>query len=155
MTTEEEIRYDRNLLGVEHPFGPFLITREMILEFSASTGEVNPLSTNEEKAKASAHGGLIAPPTFCNLFMTGIRRPDIRLEFGDTGLLARQTIENLAPIRPGDTLDATITLKEVYTKRGRSGKMVFSVWEINFTNQEDKVVTRVCESFVRKKSQEP
>lgn len=151
MSTEEEIKYDRSLLGVEHPMGPFTITREMILEFSISTGEVNPLYTDEEKAKASKYGGLIAPPTFCNIFITNIHRPDIKLEFGDAGLLASQTIENIAPVRPGDTLSATIKLKEVYAKGGRSGKMVFAVWETRFTNQEGKTVTRVRESFVRKK----
>lgn len=153
MTTQEDLKYDRNLLGVEHPVGPFLITKEMILEFSITTGEINPLYIDEEKAMASKHGGLIAPPTFCNIFITGIHRPDIRLEYGDTRLLAGQTIENLASVQPGDTLDATIKLKEVYAKRGRSGKMVFAVWETRFTNQEGVTVARVCESFVRTKSQ--
>jgi acyl dehydratase len=152
MTTEEDIKYDRNLVGVEHTIGPFIITREMILEFSAATGEVNPLYTDEVKAKASKYGGLIAPPTFCHIFITSINRPDIKLDFGDTGLFAGQTIENMSPIRPGDILNATVKLKEVYTKRGRSGKMVFAVWETSFTNQEGEAVVRVRESFVRKKS---
>jgi len=153
MTTEEEIKFDRNLLGVEHPFGPFVITKEMILDFSRSTDEVNPLYIDEEEAKASEHGSLIAPPTFCNIFITNANRPDIKLEFGDTGLLTSQTIENLAPIRPGDTLDATIKLKEVYAKKGRSGKMVFAFWETRFANQEGKTVVRIRESFAQKKSQ--
>jgi acyl dehydratase len=152
MTTDEDIKYDRNLLGVAHRFGPFVITREMILEFSTSTGEVNPIYVNEEKAKASEHAGLIAPPTFCHLLITSVNRPDIKLEFGDTGLLARQTIDNLAPIRPGDILEATIKLKEVYAKKGRSGKMVFTVWETLFTNQQGEIVTRMRESFVRRKT---
>ena len=153
MTSEEEIKYDRDLLGVEHRFGPFNITTEMILKFSTCTGDTNPLYSDQEKARKSVYGSLIAPPTFCHLFITDLNRPDIKLEFGDTGLLARQTIENLVPIRPGDRLDATIKLKEVYTKRGRSGEMAFIVWETCLTNQDAEIVTRMHESFAWKNSQ--
>jgi 3-hydroxybutyryl-CoA dehydratase len=153
MTTEEDIKYDRNLLGVEHPLGPFHITTEMILDFSTSTGEVNPLYIDEDKAKASEHGGLIAPPTFCNIFIAGTTRPDIKLEFGNLGLFAGQAIENLAPIRPGDMLEGKMKLKEVYAKTGRSGQMVFAVWETTFTNQKGETVALVRDSFVRRKSQ--
>ena len=135
MATEDEITYDRSQLGVERHIGAFSITREMILDFANSTGETNPIYCDEEQAKASVYGGLIAPPTLCNIFVDGLRRPDIKLTFGDVGLFASQAIDNVSPIRPGDTLEARTYLKEVYEKTGRSGKMVFVVWETRFTNQ--------------------
>ena len=151
MTTEDEdIKYDRSLLGVEHPIGQFQVTKEMIVRFAESTGETNPVYLDEEKAKETEYGGLIAPPTFCNVFVNGISRPDIKLEFGDLGLFAGQSIECLTPVRPDDTLEATTKLKEVYAKTGRSGKMVFAVWETSFTNQNDETVALVQESFVRR-----
>ena len=151
MTTEDEdIKYDRSLLGVEHPIGQFRVTKEMIVRFAESTGETNPVYLDEEKAKETEYGGLIAPPTFCNVFVNGISRPDIKLEFGDLGLFAGQSIECLTPVRPDDTLEATTKLKEVYAKTGRSGKMVFAVWETSFTNQNDETVALVQESFVRR-----
>jgi acyl dehydratase len=155
MASEENIIYDRSLLGVEHFIGSFHVTREMILEFSKSTGETNPLYIDEEKAKASVHGDLIAPPTFCNLFIAGFMRPDIKLKYGDMGLFASQTVENHAPIKPGDTLEAKMKLKEVYAKTGRSGKMVFAVWETCVTNQTGATVALVRDSFVRRKRQKP
>ena len=148
MTTDEDLRFDTSLLGVEHAFGNLGVTREMIARFVESTGETNPLFTNEEAARESEYGGLVAPPTFCSALMSSIRRPDIKLEFGNSRLFASQAIENLAPIRPGDTLEARIKLKDVYAKTGRSGKMVFMVWEIGFTNQRHETVARVQESFV-------
>ena len=151
MTTNEDIKYDRSLLGVEQSIGTFHLTKELILSFARSTGETNPLYTDEERAKASQYGGLIAPPTFCNLFISGIERPDIKLEFGDSSFFAGQAIECLAPVRPGDTLDAKTKLKEVYAKTGRSGMMVFAVWETSFTNQKGETVAQVRESFVRRK----
>ena len=155
MATEEDITYDRSLLGVEYRIGSFQVTREMILAFSTSTGEVHPLYVDEAAAKASEYGDLIAPPTFCNIFMAGFMRPDIKLEFGDVGLFASQAMDHLAPIRPGDTLEAKTRLKEVYAKTGRSGKMVFAVWETRFTNQAGETVTCVRDSFMRRNRPRP
>ncbi len=150
MTTDDDIRYDRSLLGVEHPIGAFFVTREMIVAFARSTGETNPMYFGEETGAESGHGGMVAPPTFCNALVNGSTRPDIGLEFGDVGLFAGQAIESLTPIRPGDTLEAKTKLKEVYAKTGRSGKMVFIVWETSFTNQRGETVALVQESYVRR-----
>ena len=64
-------------------------------------------------------------------------------------VLATEAIHRIAPICAGDTLDAAVHLKSVYSKTGRSGTMVFVVWAIDFTNQEgesggdDREVIRV------------
>ena len=150
MATEEDIEYDRSMLDVEHHIGSFPITREMILAFAASTGETHPLYSDEEAAKASAYGDLIAPPTFSNIFIDGFKRPDIGLKFGDVGLFASQAIESVSPVRPGDTLEAKTRLKDVYSKTGRSGKMVFVVWETSFTNQKGETAVLVRDSFLRR-----
>jgi len=152
MTTDDDIKFDRSLLGVFNPLGQFQVTAQMILDFSESCGETNPVHSDEAKAKESEFGSLIAPPTFCNVFVNGLSRPDIKLEYGDIGFFAGQAIESLAPIRPGDTLNASTKLKEVYAKTGRSGKMVFAVWETSFSNQNDQDVARVQESYVRRNS---
>ena len=57
-----------------------------------------------------------------------------------------------APIKPGDTIEATSRLKEVYAKTGRSGKMVFAVWQTRFVNQQGDTVALVDESYVRRNS---
>ena len=152
MTTDEGINYDRGLLGKEFPIGTFEISREMILEFSRASGEVNPIYVDETLAAKSEYGDIIASPTFCNLFVNGGEKPDIKLEFGDIGFFAGQAIENLSPIRPGDTIKVSSRLKEVYAKTGRSGKMVFAVWETKFDNQDGKTVALVDESYVRRNS---
>ncbi len=152
MTTDAGIIYERSFLDKEFPVGSFEISKQMILDFSQAAGEVNPIYVDEERAAMSEYGGIIAPPTFCNLFINGNEKPDIKLEFGDIGFFAGQSIESLAPIRPGDTLDATSRLKEVYAKTGRSGKMVFAVWETRFANQDGETVALVDESYVRRNS---
>jgi acyl dehydratase len=150
MANAEEIIYDRSLHGVEHHIGSFHVTAEMILAFANATGETHPLYSDADKAKTSEYGSLLAPPTFCNLFIEGFRRPDIKLAFGDVSLFANQAIEPLAPIRAGDTLEAKTQLKDVYAKTGRSGMMVFVVWETRFTNQHGDTVVLVRDAFVRR-----
>ena len=152
MTTDAGINYDRSYLDKEFPIGTFEISREMILEFSQASGEVNPIYVDEKLAAQSEYGDIIAPSTFCNLFVNGGEKPDIKLEFGDIGFFAGQAIESLMPIRPGDTVEVTSRLKEVYAKTGRSGKMVFAVWETRFDNQDGDTVALVDESYVRRNS---
>jgi len=108
MSGEDELIYDRSLRGVAHHIGSYTITREMILNFAASTGETHPRYCDAGEVPSSEYNELIAPPTFCNIFVDGLRRPDIKLAFGDVNLLASQTIENLGPIRPGDRLEMCV-----------------------------------------------
>ena len=63
---------------------------------------------------------------------------------------AGQRVQPKAPIVAGDQLTASSHLKEVYAKTGRSGTMVFVVWETIFTNQNNEVVADVQESFARR-----
>ena len=146
MTAEQEIKFDRSLLGVEHPVGTFTVTREMIVAFARSTGETRPAYVGD----GSGSDDVVAPMTFCNVFTSGVTRPDIKLEFGDVGLFAGQSIESRFTVSPGDTLSATTMLKDVYAKTGRSGTMVFAVWQTKFTNQRGDTVALVEESFVRR-----
>ena len=109
--------------------GTFHVTQDMIVDFATATGETSPWYTDEAKAQESEYHGLIAPPTLCNIFINGVSRPDIKLEYGDLGFFAGQAIESLAPIRPGDTLEASTKLKEVYAKTGRSGKAILKIFK--------------------------
>ena len=135
---------------MEHYAGRFHVTVEMIKKFSKAVGESNPLYTDETLSEDSEYGGIIAPPTFCNIFTSGIKRPDTKVQFGDVAYFAGQAVDWLSPIRPGDDLTVSTKLKDVYEKTGRSGKMVFTVWESTFTNQTGETVCRIQESFVRR-----
>ena len=142
-----KLEYDRTLLGKEHRAGPFQVTKELIQGFCAATGETSPLYTDESIAVEGGYQGLVAPPTLCTLFVHGVTLPDIELKFGRTRFHAGQVVEPVAPIVAGDSLMACSYLKEVYPKTGRSGTMVFIVWETTFTNQRGDVAAKVRESY--------
>mgnify|MGYP001102255243 CR=1 FL=1 len=146
MVPSNDIRYERSQLGVEHCIGIFEVTRDMIIDFARSTGETAPIFAGGPDCDEE----VVAPPTFCNLLTSKISRPDIKLEFGDTGFFAGQGIELMDHIRPGDVLEGRTKLKDVYAKTGRSGKMVFAVWETSFSNQHGRTVALVRDSFVRR-----
>ncbi|MCL0028689.1 MaoC family dehydratase N-terminal domain-containing protein [Dehalococcoidia bacterium] len=145
---DTQIKYDHSMLGVEYDVGPFPVTREMIVEFALSTGEIDPRYLDEVPAPNPEHCEIIAPPTFCNVFSLGVERPDIKLDFGDLSFFAGQSIECLAPVSPGDTIHGTTKLKTVYPKTGRSGMMVFAVWQTSLMNQAGEVVALIEESYV-------
>ena len=145
-----ELHYDRSLYGKEHLAGPFEITTELVQAFTLSVGETNPVALDEAAARAAGFDGLVAPPTFCTVLVHRVSLPDIKLEFGKMQVHAGQRVQPKAPIVVGDQLTASSHLKDVYAKTGRSGTMVFIVWETTFRNQNGDVVADVQESFARR-----
>jgi len=142
-----ELEYNRDLYGVEHEAGPFEITADLIQTFNRSIGESNPMYTDAATAQAAGYSGILAPPTLVTMLVRNVELPDIELKFGIGRFHAGQRVQSRAPIVAGDSLLASSHLKEVYPKTGRSGTMVFTVWETTFTNQDGVVVADVQESY--------
>ena len=145
--SSQDIQFDHSLLGKEMAAGPFEVTKEAILGFCKAVGETNPASLDEAAARRAGYRGLLAPPTLCTAFIRLVVRPDIRLRWGRSRFHAGQVVEPLAPICAGDSLTAFSRLKDVYSKTGRSGTMVYIVWETDFSNQRGEKVAAVQESF--------
>ena len=145
-----ELDYDRSLHGKEHQAGPFEVTKEQIQAFSRGIGETDPIHTDEAAALKQGYRGIVAPPTFCTIMVHRVSLPDINLKFGRNQVHAGQRVQSRAPIQAGDFITASSHLKEVYAKTGRSGTMVFVVWETTFRNQDGTVVAEVQESFARR-----
>jgi acyl dehydratase len=145
-----ELDYNKSLYGVEHRAGPFPVTRELVQAFSIGIGETSPVFTDVETARAAGYADLLAPPTLCTIFVRQIQLPSIDLEFGKISMHAGQRVQSIAPILAGDQLSASSHLKDVYAKTGRTGTMVFVVWETTFSKQDGTVVAEVEESFARR-----
>ena len=145
-----ELEYDRSLYGVEHKAGPFPVTLEIVRSFTQGIGETNPIFIDEAADKAAGYSGLVAPPTLCTIFVRQVKLPSVNVNFGKSSMHAGQKVQSLAPIIVGDEITASSHLKDVYAKTGRSGTMVFIVWETTFSNQRGQVVAEVQESFARR-----
>ena len=145
-----ELEYDRALYGVEHKAGPFEITDDIIDRANSSVGETGPAFHSDKEAREAGYRRRIAPPTLCCILVRQVSLPDVKVKFGRTQMHAGQRVEPKAPVYAGDQLTASSHLKDVYTKTGRSGTMVFIVWETTFSNQDSLVVAEVQESFAKR-----
>ncbi len=100
----------------------------------------HPWFVDEEAAKASPAGGIVAPPTFCARFAIqpfALACADPALGIDLVKLLhGEQAFEYGAPVRPGDVLD---TVGEISDIRERAG-MDFLTVRTTTTNQHGRMV---------------
>ncbi len=148
----DAIEYDRSVVGREVYGGRLEITADSIREYCEALEETNPLYLDPEFAAKSPYGGIIAPP---GLLQTAelAQPPDPKVKFGNLGFHAGSRQEYFLPLRPGDVLEAYVSVKEVYEKTGRSGRMVFVVRQARFENQHGETVALQQNSHVQRELQ--
>lgn len=150
---DTELNYDRSLHDKEHAAGPFEVTIAIIQKVNDSLGETEqaPITaTVDESARNQGFTSDVAPPTLCSIFMRDVNLPDVGLDFGHHQMHAGHRFQPKAPVYAGDRLTTSSFLREVYAKTGRSGIMVFIVWNTTFRNQDGEVVAEIQESFARR-----
>lgn len=144
------LEYDTSWIGKPFDRYTYQVTRDEIVEFARSIGETNALYTDDNDAKRSESEGLVAPPTFCVVFRSQARLPDLQLNYGKRGFDGGKECQFFQPIRPGDTIAGVDRIAEVYEKTGRSGSMIFIVRESELTNQHGEKVAVVRQSLIRR-----
>ncbi|MGQ4808220.1 hypothetical protein NKDENANG_01595 [Candidatus Entotheonellaceae bacterium PAL068K] len=144
------LKYDSSWIGKEFDRYTYNVSKEEIIEFAQSVGETNPIYTDEAYAKTTPYGGLIAPATFCVVFRSQARLPDLKLNYGKRGFDGGKECWFYTPVRPGDTITGVDRIAEVYEKTGRSGSMIFIVRESELTNQHGETVAVVRQSLIRR-----
>ena len=144
------LKYDSSWIGKEFDRYTYNVSKEEIVEFAQSVGETNPIYTDESYAKTTPYGGLIAPATFCVVFRSKARLPDLKLNYGKRGFDGGKECRFYTPVRPGDTITGVDRIAEVYEKTGRSGSMIFIVRESELTNQHGETVAVVRQSLIRR-----
>lgn len=126
-------------VGVQSQPVTYVITRWDVARFACAIGDANPLYTDEQVARNSAIGSLIAPPTFLRSLLPGPAQERFPEPFGHI-LDAGSSYRFFHPVRVGDSITVTRSLKQLFTKTGRLGEMLFKVREITYTNQLGQVV---------------
>jgi hypothetical protein len=91
-----------------------------------------------------------APPTF--LVAISSETPQIPevLEYGKGWLNGGDRFEYLAPIRIGDRITARQTLSDAFEKVGGSGKLLFLIFDSEYTNQDGRLVARIRGTRIRR-----
>ena len=76
-----------------------------------------------------------APPTFVSTLVGGRSMPPDFPNLGGMGMDAGKGVEWKAPVRAGARLTGRSHLHDVYTKTGRSGRMVFLVTRMELRDE--------------------
>ena len=144
------LEYDSSWIGKEFDRYTYNVSKEEIIEFAQAVGETNPLHTDEAYAKTTSYGTVVAPATFCVIFRSQARMPDLKLNYGKRGFDGGKECRFYKPVRAGDTITGVDRIAEVYEKTGRSGNMIFIVRESELTNQHGEIVAVVRQSLIRR-----
>jgi 3-hydroxybutyryl-CoA dehydratase len=92
------------------------ITEADIILFSGVSTDVNAVHLNEEFAKTTMFGGRIAHGMLTATLISAVlgnRLP------GPGCIYVGQNLKFKAPVRPGDTVTAKVTVKEIVLEKGR------------------------------------
>ncbi len=137
-------------LGMETPWVETVITQEQIERLCDALEDDTPLFRDPEIAAASAYGGIVAPPTFINLFRRGKTALLLcALEVDLPRLLhGQQEITYYAPVRPGDLVLHRVKVVEVGKKKSRTyGALDYFTVLITLKNRENQRLVEARQLF--------
>jgi len=122
-TDIENVR--EKFLNLDFDENTFEIDPEVTIEYARLCGETADRFLDKD------HPDFQAPPTYVASLSGRRSLPENFPRFG-IGMDAGKGVECLKPIRPGETLTGKTHLHDIYTKTGRSGRMIFVVTRIEF-----------------------
>jgi len=150
LTQEGSIITDemKALIGVEGTPTVFEVEKGAIKLFAEAIDDPNPLWQDEDYAKKTEYGGIIAPPIFLCSPRTGMAQ-GVERKTPFTRLLAGgDELEYFKPVKPGDTITAVGKIAEYSEREGKRGKMLFIIIETTFRNQRDEVVVIGSSTYI-------
>ena len=132
-------------IGMTRQLMPVVIEKEKMIAFARDYDPI-PLHTDEEYAKTTPFGALIAPGVMS--FMS-VWAKYLEVDFFGEELLAGKStkIEWLKPVYPGDTLTGTATVTGLTRRSLRNGIVEISLSILN--QDRNLVMTAVTEAIVK------
>ena len=142
----EEMR--RAAIGLESEPKTMDVEKGAIIKFAEAIGDGNPVYNDEEAARASRYGGLIAPPTFLRSAVSA--RPELPFDVPFERVLdGGSDWEYFEPVRPGDRITAVSRIEDINERNGRIGLMLISTIIITYTNQFGQAVATQTNTSIR------
>ena len=137
--------FDDLKLGMTVETAPALIRKEKMMAFAHDFDNI-PLHTDEEYARNTPFGGLIAPGVMS--FMS-VWVKYLEVDFFGRELLAGKStrIEWLKPVYAGDVLTGTATITSLVKRSAKNGLVEVSIDVLN--QKGELVLTDVTEAIVR------
>ena len=117
----------------------YLVEAGAIRRFADAIGDPSPLYRDEQAARKSSYGGIIAPPTFLRLFRPSPAECEFTNPYSSV-VDGGSRWEYFEPVRPGDRITVTVRLVDLYERSGSLGNMLLAVRENRFVNQPGALV---------------
>ena len=141
----------RKLLNIETEPEFWDVEKGHVKRFAQAIGDTNPLWYDEEYARNTRYGGVIAPPFF--LIDVGlVKLVDKLVEMCPSlaNINAGTEVEYYKPMRVGDRIKTVARLVDVQEKTGKSGPLILLTLEVRYINQEDELVAKCRNIFIRR-----
>ena len=137
--------FDDLKIGMTTDIAPVVIEKEKMIAFARIYDNI-PLHTDEEYAKTTPFGKLIAPGVMSFL---SVWAKYLEVDFFGEDLLAGKStkIEWLKPVYAGDVLSGKVTITNMVKRNAKNGSVELS-FEVYNQNGE-LVLTDVTESIVK------
>ena len=142
----EEMR--QQAIGLEGPPVTTEIEKGAIIKFAQAIEDDNPVFNDEEAARKSPYGGLIAPPTFLRSVRSSRREVPFDIPFNNA-LDGGSDWEYFEPVRPGDLITAVSRITDMQERTGRMGVMIITSTVTTYTNQFGQVVATQTTTGIR------
>lgn len=142
----------RDMIGVQTEPVTGKVYEKEIRRFCYATGDLNPAYFDEDGDNRPESGDVVAPPMFYDiptvneypldkLREDGLPKAGRSLPLKTTRIMAGgKEVEFFKPMRPGDTITQIGKIVDIFEKEGRSGPLVFTVFENRYTNQDGELV---------------
>lgn len=115
MSTEIGFTIDQMQVGMTRSYAKTLTETDIVL-FAAASGDINSVHLNQEYAEKTPFGGRIAH----GILTAGVISACIANKLPGVGTVyLGQTLKFKAPVRPGDTVTATVTVKSLDADKNR------------------------------------
>ena len=152
--SEDTVLTDEVKSYIGREFGPRVweVEKGAMRKIAEAIGDTNPLWQDEEYAKKTDYGSIIAPPTF----LASLRVPETEVEMFKMktplkGFLnASNELEFFRPIKPGDVISVTDKCVDIVEREGKRGKMLVITTERTFRDQNGEVVALGRQTGIRR-----
>lgn len=145
---------DETKIGTKFEPRYFDIEKGALRAFAKAIGEVNPIYSNEAKAKEAGHRSIPALPTYAfSLMGFNMEEPAnenfmtvLGLTTIQNMLHTNQSFEYSRPIYAGDRLRGVESIHKIFDKK--EGAFTFIELKCNYSNQNDEHVLSVLTTYL-------
>ncbi len=142
---------DTKFIGKTYPSYTYDVSKEKIKEYAKAIKNLDPHYVDEDFAKKSKYGAIIAPPTFAVVFGAYLIEPvflDKELNLNMAMLVhGEQELEFFDVVKAGDSITTSAKISDIKNKE----KLDVIAIELNSKNQDGRDVCRGTYTFVVRK----